>query len=218
MVKFENNSLRRLGIMGGMFNPVHNGHLRVAVECKDAFSFDEIRMIPCAEPPHRENPKVNAQLRLEILRLALENVDYMKADGRELERQGLSYTIDTLRSLKSEFPDDALFLIMGSDAFQNLNAWHEWREILTLSNIVIAHRPDNENNLNSEVGQLLKSHFTDDKEYFLGSDAGKIFSLDVKQLEISSSQIRALLGVGRSAKFLVPEVVLSFIEKNRLYK
>ena len=223
MDKFENKSLspsnfQRIGIMGGMYNPVHNAHLRVAIECQEKFNFDELKMLPCAVPPHRDSPEVDSQQRCEMLRLALSDVDNISVDTRELDRSGMSYTVDTLRSLKIDFPDVKLFLIVGSDAFQGLNTWHKWKEILQLSNIVIAQRPDNENNLKSEVGQQLKECFTKDIDAFLDSDAGQVFSLVVSQMEISSSQIRELIGKNMSAQFLVPDVVLDFIKEYKLYK
>ena len=207
----------RIGILGGMFNPVHNGHLRIAIECKETFKFDELRMFPCAEPPHREKPEVSSQQRLEMLQLALQSVDGVVADGRELDRSGPSYTIDTLRSLKSEFPQAGLYLIIGSDAFQSLNTWHEWEKILEFSNIIIAQRPDHQDDLSSDVGKILKNSFTNDIDAFKKSISGKIYALKVSQLEISSSYLRELIRENNSTQFLLPEIVLNFIKENRLY-
>jgi len=217
MVKFGNKYLKRIGILGGMFNPVHNGHLRVAIECKETFKFDELRMFPCAEPPHREMPEVSSQQRLKMLQLALQNISGVVADGRELDRSGPSFTIDTLRSLKSEFPQAGFYLIIGSDAFQSLNAWHEWEKILEFSNIIIAQRPDHQDDLSSEVGKQLKNSFTNDIDAFKESVSGKIFALKVSQLEISSSYLRELIREDKSTQFLLPEIVLNFIKENRLY-
>ena len=217
MVRFGNKSLR-IGILGGMFNPIHNAHLRVAVECKEAFAFDELRMFPCAEPPHREIPEVSSQQRLEMLQLALENVEGVQADGRELSRAGPSYTIETLRSLRAEFSQASLNLIIGSDAFQSLDTWHEWKKVLEFSNIVIAQRPDNQEDLSSNVGRLVKDCFTNDVNTFMASVAGRIFALKVSQLEISSSQVRKLFKERKSAQFLLPDVVLDYIKENKLYK
>lgn len=217
MVKYGNKSLYSIGILGGMFNPVHNGHLRVAVECKEAFDFNELRMFPCAEPPHREVPEVSSQQRLKMLQLALQDVEGVQADDRELNRPGPSYTIDTLRSLKSEFPQAGLYLIIGSDAFQSLNTWHEWEKILEFANIIIAQRPDNEEDFLSEVGQMLRGCFTSEINEFKASIAGKIYVLKVSQLEISSSYVRELFREQKIAKFLLPEIVLNYIKENKLY-
>ena len=207
----------RIGVLGGRFNPVHNGHLRVAVECKEAFDLDQLRMFPCAEPPHREIPEVSSQQRLKMLQLALQDVGGVVADGRELDRSGPSYTIDTLRSLKSEFPQAGLYLIIGSDAFQSLNTWHEWGKILELSNIIIAQRPDHQDDLSSDVGKMLKNSFTNDIDVFKKNVCGKISTLKVSQLEISSSYLRELIKENKSTQFLLPEIVLNFIKENRLY-
>lgn len=178
---------------------------------------DELRMIPCAEPAHRTNAKVSAQQRLAMLNHALKNIDGIIADDRELRRPGLSYTIDTLRSLRSNYPDAAMYLIIGSDAFQRLDTWHEWREILKLVNIIVARRPHNDGDKDSTVGELLASNFTADKNIMMNSRLGKIFSLGVTQLEISSSIVRKLLQEKKSAQFLLPETVLNMIEKNKYY-
>ena len=208
---------RRLAILGGMFNPVHNGHLRVAVECRDAFNFDELRMMPCAEPPHREKPDVSPQQRLDMLKLALENVDGIEADGRELSRSGYSYTVDTLDSLKAEFPQASVYLIFGSDTFQSLDTWHSWEKILKLANVIIAQRPDTQDNLSSKMGKLLKDCFTTDLATFEESPFGLIYILKVSQLDISSSQIRKMFREKKSVQFLLPEIVLSYIKQNKIY-
>jgi len=218
MGKFENNSLQRMGVFGGMFDPVHYGHLRIALECKQAFQLDELRMIPCAEPAHRISASVSGQQRLDMLQSALNQVDGIEADGRELQRTGPSYTVDTLASMKVDFPHANLFLVIGSDAFQMLNTWHQWQKILMLSNIIIARRPDNYCDRSSQVGELLTDCFTTDVSEFKWSEAGKIFSLNVTQLEISSSLIRRLLSERKSAQFLLPNIVLDEIEKNEYYR
>ncbi len=218
MGKFENNALRRMGVFGGMFDPVHYGHLRIALECKDALQLDELRMIPCAEPAHRISAKVSGQQRLEMLQVALSQVEGIEADGRELHRAGPSYTVDTLASIKADFPHVNLFLIVGSDAFQLLDTWHQWQNILVLSNIIIARRPDNDCDRSSQMGELLADCFTTDIDVFKRCKAGKIFSLSVTQLEISSSVIRRFLREKKTAQFLLPDVVLDEIEKNTYYR
>jgi len=209
--------LQRIGIIGGMFDPVHNGHLRIAVECKEALELDELRMVPCAVPPHRDAPSVSPKYRVAMLQVALDNVEGISVDDRELQREGSSYTVDTLRSLKQEFPHVSFQLIIGSDAFQYLNCWHEWEELLKLANIVVAKRPDYQESKDSEVGKLLKQYFVSDLSEFKKSMAGSIFFLRVSQLEISSTRIRKLLKHQRPAKFLVPDNVLNYIKKNKLY-
>lgn len=210
--------MHRIGIIGGMFDPVHNGHLRIALECKEALKLDQLHMVPCAVPPHREAPSATAEQRLEMLKVALENVNNIVADDREIQRLGASYTVDTLSSLREDFPHSKLFLIIGSDAFQYLDRWHRWQDILKLANIVIAKRPDYTNDRTSEVGRLLEKRFVSNLDKFLESDSGSIFIFKVRQLEISSSLVRGLFDENKSAQFLVPDSVLKYIKENNLYR
>ncbi|HFE38700.1 MAG TPA: nicotinate-nucleotide adenylyltransferase [Gammaproteobacteria bacterium] len=209
--------MQRIGLLGGMFDPVHNGHLRIAVECQYTLSLDQLRMLPCAAPAHREMPGVSPQWRLKMLQAALHNVEGIIADDRELKRPAPSYTIDTLRAVKAEFPQASLYLIIGSDAFQSLNTWHEWRSLLSLTNIVIARRPDHRPDCLSEVGKLLADAFVTNLPSFLKSNAGKICVINVCQLEISSSCIRALLNERKSVQFLLPDSVIKLIQEHHLY-
>ena len=206
-----------MGVLGGTFDPVHFGHLRIAVECKEKLGLDELRMLPCARPPHRQQPIASAQQRFDMLQLALSHCDGIVADERELTRQGLSYTVDTLISFKKDFPQSTLFLIVGSDSFQSLPSWHQWQNILELANIVIAKRPDNKNNRASEVGKLLASCFGDDLNAFRRSACGGVFELYVSQLDISSTGIRQLIGEKKSPQYLLPESVVRYIYQHSLY-
>lgn len=206
-----------MGVLGGTFDPVHFGHLRIAVECKDNLGLDELRMLPCARPPHRQQPFASAQQRFDMLQLALKNCNGITADDRELTRQGLSYTVDTLISFKKDFPQSTLFLVVGSDSFQSLASWHQWQKILELANIVIAKRPDSKNNRISNVGKLLSNCFVDDLNAFRHSPCGTVFELHVSQLDISSTEIRHLIGKKKSPQYLLPEPVFHYINQHALY-
>ena len=131
-----------IGVYGGTFDPVHFGHLRTALEVKEYFALDEIRLIPCSQPPHRETPLTPPKMRLEMLRLAVNNQQGMVIDNRELEREGYSYMIDTLRSLKNEFSNKPLLLFIGTDAFEGLMDWHLWQQLFDYSHIVVMSRPN----------------------------------------------------------------------------
>ncbi|MDP3877813.1 MAG: nicotinate-nucleotide adenylyltransferase [Methylobacter sp.] len=134
-----------IGIFGGTFDPVHFGHLRSALEVKDIFGLDEVRLIPCAMPPHRESPAVTAAMRLQMLALAIKNQPGLKIDTRELERyerqQTPSYMVDTLESLRQEFPHETLLLFIGTDAFKYLTGWHQWQRLFDYAHIVVLTRP-----------------------------------------------------------------------------
>lgn len=210
--------MKKIGVFGGTFNPVHYGHLRVALECKQALQLDEMRMMICSQPPHREQPGVNALQRKKMLELALADSDELMLDARELEREGPSYSVDTLKSLKADFSESALFMVIGSDSFQALNTWHSWDEILELCNIVIARRPDAAADESSTVGNLLTDRFIQDFQQASQSVSGKVIPVAVSQLEISATNIRNLIKRDRSPKYLLPDSVLNYIKENLLYK
>lgn len=209
--------MRKIGILGGTFNPVHFGHLRIALECKQELALDELRMIPCALPPHRDVPDVSATQRLQMLELAIASSDEFILDPRELRRAGPSYSVDTLESLNADFPDNALFMIIGSDAFQSLNTWHQWERIPDLCHIVVAQRPDNVLNKNGTVGQLLKHRFVRYLSDLQNARNGFVIPVNVSQLEISSTHIRKLIHQGQSPQYLLPDNVMQYIFENALY-
>jgi len=132
---------RPMGIFGGTFDPIHYGHLRSAFEMLQALRFDEVRFIPCGDPPHRGVTFADAELRFRMVDVAIAGQDGFVSDDRELRRDGLSYSIDTLISLREEFPERSLGLIVGMDAFLGLPQWYRWDEILDFAHIVVAHRP-----------------------------------------------------------------------------
>src|SRR5690606_15909888 len=118
---------RRIGLLGGTFNPVHIGHLRAALEVVEFLRLDELRLVPSARPPHRETPQVSAEQRLAMVALAVADEPALSVDDRELRRDKPSYTVDTLESLRAELAaDDQVFLLLGWDAFCGLPSWHRW--------------------------------------------------------------------------------------------
>jgi len=209
--------VRKIGIFGGTFNPIHFGHLRVALECKQALSLDEMRMMICSQPPHREHPGVTALQRKAMLELATAGDSDLILDTREMDRSGLSYSIDTLVSLRSDFPDDALFMVIGSDSFQSLDSWHRWEELLDYCHIVIARRPDNLSDETSPIGITLQDHFITHSKSDIKDKSGLLIPVVVSQLEISSTTIRGLIKQAKSPKYLLPDSVLHYIKENSLY-
>ena len=130
-----------IGIFGGTFDPIHYGHLRTAFELLQALRLTEVRFMPAGNPPHRESPVANAEVRLQMVMAATEGQHGFLVDDREIRREGPSYSVDTLATLRAEHPDRSLCLIVGMDAFLGLPKWYQWREILQLSHVVVAHRP-----------------------------------------------------------------------------
>ena len=206
-----------MGIFGGTFDPIHFGHLRTAFEILQALRFAEVRFMPCGNPPHRDQPVADAALRLKMVQVATEGQRGFVVDDRELQREGPSYSVDTLTALRSEYPLDPIALIIGMDAFLSLPKWYHWREILQLAHIVVAHRPGWRAPDMGPLGELLADRGTHRIGDLHDAKSGHIFIHDVTQLEISSSEIRELVSVGRDPRFLLPDAVRAVILEGGCY-
>lgn len=199
---------RLLGILGGTFDPLHIGHLRTVLDVQQFLNLSEIRLIPNYIPPHREQPVLEAEQRYSLLQKALTDVPGLIADDREIARQGISYMVDTLRDLKQQYPQQHLCLIIGTDAYNSFHQWHEWQEILHLAHLVVMKRAGFETMVNKELDHRL----TDDTESLTNSQAGKIYSQYVCQLDVSSTRIREMIRQKQNIQFLVPENIRSDLQ------
>lgn len=211
-------SRKRIGLLGGTFDPVHIGHLRGALEVVEFMGLDELRLIPSARPPHRETPQVSAQDRLAMVEQAVAGLPSLRVDDRELRRDRPSYSIDTLESLRGELAaDDQLFLILGWDAFCGLPTWHRWDELLRHCHILVLQRPDADSEACEALRDLLAARNIADPLALQGP-AGQISFIWQTPLAVSATQIRSLLANDRSARFLVPDAVLAYINAHGLYR
>ncbi|WP_181298011.1 nicotinate-nucleotide adenylyltransferase [Pseudomonas sp. Q2-TVG4-2] len=209
---------RRIGVLGGTFDPVHIGHLRGALEVAETLGLDEVRLVPNFRPPHRETPNSSAQDRLAMVRLAVEDLPMLAVDARELERDKPSYTLDTLESLRDELEhDDQIFLIVGWDAFCGLPSWHRWEELLDHCHILIMQRPDADSEAPEALRDLLAARSVSDPLALAGS-SGQIAFVWQAPLGVSATRIRQFLASGRSVRFLVPDAVLAYINAHGLYR
>lgn len=206
-----------IGIFGGTFDPIHFGHLRTAFEILQALRFSEVRLMPCGNPPHRDQPVAAPALRLKMVQVATEGQQGFVVDDRELQREGPSYSVDTLAALRAEFPLRPLALVIGMDAFLGLPKWYHWREILQLAHIVVAHRPGWRAPDMGPLGELLADRGTHRIGDLHDARSGHIYIHDVTQLEISSSEIRELVAVGRDPRFLLPDAVRAVIRESGCY-
>ena len=209
-----------IGILGGTFNPIHYGHLRMAQELADILSFEEVRFIPAANPPHKPAPEVSPAQRAAMVELAISNNPLFKLDTCELERTGASFTIDTLISLREELGAKvSLCLILGSDAFVKLNTWHRWQELLNYCHIVLVQRPNPtvQPKLPEELTALLHDHYTESSEDLKTKTAGYIHMQKITPLDISSTKIRDALKTGRSQRYLMPYNIIEYISTHKLY-
>jgi len=209
---------RRIGLLGGTFNPVHIGHLRAALEVVEFLRLDELRLVPSARPPHRETPQVSAEQRLAMVALAVADEPALSVDDRELRRDKPSYTVDTLESLRAELAaDDQVFLLLGWDAFCGLPSWHRWQELLDHCHLLVLQRPDADSEAPEALRDLLAARSVSDP-LALAGPGGQISFIWQNPLAISATQIRQLLAVGRSVRFLLPDAVLAYIHAHGLYR
>ncbi len=212
--------MQLIGLLGGTFNPIHNAHLRLAQELADALNFSEVRFIPSANPPHKTAPKISAQHRAAMVQLAITDNSLFKLDTRELDRTGVSYTIDTLISLQEELGGSvALCLTMGSDAFSKLNTWHRWQALLDYCHIILVQRPASatQPKLAEELSVLLHNHYTENISDLTNENAGYIHMQKITALDITSTNIRVQLVAGVSPRYLMPDNVIAYIKNNNLY-
>lgn len=215
----------RIGILGGMYDPVHDGHLRAAIEARELLDLDAVRLIPCATPPHRGAPNVSAALRAEMVAAAVVGIDELQLDARELQLPPPSYTLRTLESLRAELPDARFVLLLGEDAFRGFHRWHAWREVATLADIAVLRRPDGDNNRAVWAEPLqdwLRDAECQRQDLFAtatsGKPGGRVTFCDIAALDISSTRIRELLATERDPRFLLPDAVLEIIEREGLYR
>ena len=195
-----------IGIMGGTFDPVHYGHLKPAMDVKQALGLERVLFLPNRIPPHRPSPWLSVEQRKKLLQIAIDPLPGFVMDTRELDRPGKSFMVDTLISLREDFPQTSLCLILGMDAFAGLPQWHQWRKILDLCHLVVTERPGISWPTNPEF-QALEASLVTDPEALKKADAGGILLQSASQLDISSSDIRQRFQTGQTISDWVPEAV-----------
>jgi nicotinate-nucleotide adenylyltransferase len=206
-----------VGVLGGTFDPVHHGHLRLAVEMREALGLDEVRLVPAREPPHRRSPLAAAEDRLAMLEAAVTGASALTVDRRELDRPGPSYTVDTLASMRRELGPAPLWLCLGMDAFRALDTWHRWQELPGLAHLAVARRPGGHAPRGGPVADLLRERRIGSPGQARGRASGAILVLDVPALDISATRIRSLVTAGRDPRWLAPDGVLAVIRQRGLY-
>jgi nicotinate-nucleotide adenylyltransferase len=207
-------------LFGGTFDPIHMGHLRVCLEAGEALAADEVWLLPSATPPNRGLPSAGAAPRAQMLERALEGQNVMRADLRELLRQQAgkpSYTIDTLREFRAEIgPIRPLVWLLGADQLAKLDTWKDWQRLLDFAHLAVLTRPGAPVPPH-HVDAFLRAHRMP-KASISTAPAGYLTGIEVSQLAISATKVRAVLSAGRSARYLVPDAVLDYIAEHGLYK
>lgn len=212
------SEIKHIGIFGGMFDPVHFGHLRAALAAQQEFDLDEVRLIPCHHPVHRDEAKVSAQHRISMLHKACKSEKRLLVDVRECMRPGPSYMIETLQSLRTEYPDDRLYLLVGADAFNNLDGWKRWEKLLDLAHIIVITRPGWDIKPSQAVKKKCQRITVKSFADMCKAEYGKVLIHSFTPLMIASSEIRRLLKEDKSVRYLIPNNVLNYIEKHKLYR
>lgn len=207
-----------IGILGGTFDPIHHGHLRLALELYERLAMREVRLLLSARPPHRNQPVASPQQRLAMLHAAVADEPALQVDDREFRRGGPSYMADSLRELREECGDSPLCLIMGMDAFLTLPTWHEWESLIHLAHMVVVSRPDTPKPPKSPMMDFLARYRIDTVQALCDSPAGCVLQREIPAFTLSATQIRGLLRDGRNPRYLLPPAVLQYIFDNQLYQ
>ncbi|GAB6140623.1 nicotinate-nucleotide adenylyltransferase [Methylosoma difficile] len=204
-----------IGVFGGTFDPIHYGHLRSAVEVKELFGLNEVRLIPSAQPPHRGQPSASAAQRLAMLRLAITGQTGLLADDREMVRGGKSYMIDTLQSLREDYPHLPILLFIGTDAFNHLTTWKNWQQLFDVAHVVVITRPGYSPQL---LDPFFKGKHTPERCQLSENLAGKLYFQAITPLDISATAIRQQVAEHRNPAFLLPDTVIAYIRHHKLYQ
>ncbi|WP_308430184.1 nicotinate-nucleotide adenylyltransferase [Kushneria pakistanensis] len=209
----------RVAMFGGTFNPIHIAHLRAAVELRDALSLDAVHMVPAHLPPHRSAPGVSSGDRLRMLKLALADTPGLIADDREIRRDGPSWSLDTLKSLREQYGETArLLMVLGRDAFLKLHEWHEPAALFDYAHILVIGRPESQELQCQVLEDLVESRRVDSVEAMMAAPFGRVLDYDqTTAMAVSATAIRQTLAAGRSVRYLMPSAVEAFISEHGLY-
>ena len=207
-------------LLGGTFDPIHLGHTLPATETAQWLGAEKIYLIPAHLPPHKNKTHANAQQRVAMAELICCNNALFQLDTRELQRDSLSYTVDTLKEIKIEQPNSQLYFIMGMDSLLSFTLWERWQQILSLCNIVVNIRPgfSDIKQLKTAIDPVLCSYLVDDLATVKKQPSGKIILHECTPFNISSSEIREKIKTGASYQALVSPSVHKYIEQNQLYR
>lgn len=204
----ERECKKKIGIMGGTFDPIHIGHLMLAEQAYDKFELDKVLIMPAGNPPHKDH-EVSAltKHRVQMTRLAIEGNKHFELSTIEVERTGYTYTYETLENLKKENPDAEYYFILGADSLMEIHKWREPEKIFQCATVLVAARYNLESKeLNNKIKEVAKEY------------QGKLYLLDTPNIDLSSTLIRTLVSAGKSIKYYVSGDVERYIYKNKLYK
>jgi nicotinate-nucleotide adenylyltransferase len=203
--------MRPVGLFGGMFDPIHFGHLRTAHELHELLGLERLVFLPAGDPPHRAAPLADADTRLAMVRAAVAEDPRFSVDDRELRRPGPSYTILTLEEMRAERGAQPIVLVMGMDAYAGIERWHRAGELADFAHLAIARRPNAPLPKDGFAAGLLRERRCEDPARLAASPAGLVFVSENTQLDLSSSAVRAVIAAGRDPRYLMPEAARRII-------
>ena len=204
-----------IGVFGGAFDPIHCGHIETVLDVQRQTGINQVHYIPTGDPSHRPRAISNQTHRLNMVSLATaKNPDFV-VNNSEIQRQGKSYMVATLRELRLQFRFDPLCLILGADAFVRIQQWHSWAALTSLAHIIVMNRPDGQWSVKTpERWQKLRVKH---QRMLTERLAGGVMEIKVRPMRISSTQVRRMISTGEDVRGLVPEPVLKYIHENNLY-
>lgn len=211
--------MHNLILFGGSFDPVHYGHLRTALAIQKHFSFQRFVFLPCKDPVLKGLTKASSQQRVEMLNLAINPFSDFSIDLREIQRDGRSYMVDTLTSLRHELGSSfSITLLLGRDAYNQLPQWHQWKILLTLSHLLIMERPESKPSVTADLTLLEHQHLTHDEAELFNKSCGRIFHYNAGIYEISSTWIRKQLKQDANVGEYLPPSIYDYIKRQGLYR
>lgn len=212
----------RIGVLGGTFNPIHFGHLRMAEALSESFSLRPFIFIPAAVPPHKSTVGLcSGDQRIEMIRKASADNPLLQVSDMELRRGGTSYSVETIEALLKEYvPPARIFFTMADDSFAEIETWKDWRRIFTLVDLIVVSRPGTPGRDSRELLPVEMQDtfcYSENDDAYLHTSGKRVYFRDFGALQISSTMIRELVRTSRSIRYLVPEGVREFIQQHGLY-
>ena len=224
------DSMKKIGLIGGTYNPIHKGHLHLATQAQKFFNLEKVVFIPAYRSPHKLTLEpISGEHRLAMLTLALEGLPLFSIDKIEINKNEVSYTIETLKELKSNHPDWEMLLILGADAYQDIETWKQYSQLLNYCNILVGTRPGSKLQLSELVKNKLAKRVLGMKEGATNNTINEknstkneknigVTFFQISPLDISSKQIRQRINRGEEVKKLLPHSVDNYIMKHKLYQ
>lgn len=210
--------MKKIGIFGGTFDPIHIGHLRVAEEFATAFKLDRVLMMVAATPPHRDPPVASPEDRLRMVELAVQRSPDLEVSDIELVREGPSFTLDTVEEVRESAGGAQIWMALGGDAYALIHSWHRPEDVLAQAHLVVLTRPGYSVNLMAPLPKGLSEGYTSSGDIYVHDSGATLRTLQVSPLAVSSSMIRKAVSRGDSIRDLVTVEVLQYIQQKGLYR